>query len=232
MNDQSNLAMVLLAALLIWMPEGIAADFHYTYVEADWIRVDADVSANINDPASGTDARISTEDDSGFKLGGAWQFAGRWHAFGEYSSSDQDAEINGTLLGQPVAEGTGFDINRARIGVGYAWPFRQRFDLYGRVSFDWTEVDNIKLAGLDIGDNDDTGPGFEIGSHWAPWRGLELDLSLRYTDVGEIKEGGDIDQDVLAGLDVRWWFSDRWGLQLESEFGEIKTLGAGVRVNL
>jgi hypothetical protein len=231
MKDYFGSATGLIAALLIWVPDGYAGDFNYSYLEANWVSYDLDASARVTDTPTNTDFGVSSDDDNGFELGGSIAFSDDWHVFGEYMSADQDVKIRGTLNGVPLDTGTGFDIDRARIGVGYAWGFRKNFDLYGRLSYDWAEIDEIKAAGLSFGDNDDTGPGAEIGSHWRAWRGLELDLSLRYTDVGDVDGGGDFDSDVLAGLDARWWFNDRWGLQLVSEFGETKRLGAGVRVN-
>ena len=130
-----------------------AADLDYTYLQAGFGKTDADESASVVNPKKDFVGDVATDDESGFYLGGSWQFADRWLVFAHYSEASQDASLKGT--GDDGIGGTAevsrdgdVDLNRFRAGVGYVMPMSERWDLYGRLSLDYIEADSVGFPSI------------------------------------------------------------------------------------
>lgn len=220
--------------LLLFAAATQAGEISYNYVEADYISADLDFSERVTD--TGVDARLSTGDDDGFRIGGAWNIYGNWHVFGDYSNADQDVDASGNVGGVDLSASGDFEITRWRAGVGYAWPVNDRWSLYGRVSYDAIEFEDFSFAGADvqIDDTDDDGLGAEAGARWLVADPFELQGWVRYTSVGDVDVDNDdaFDEDLLVGLGARWNINERFGVQAGYETGEIDTWNIGARVSL
>lgn len=174
------------------------------------------------------DGRFDLETDSGGGgfIGGAWQFSENMHLFGEYSLTSQELEISD---GTDTDE-SDFDVARWRVGIGYAYPFSPTANLYGRLSFDTTELTDLQVGGSEF-DVDDDGLGGEIGVIWAATQAIHLQSHVRFTSVGEVvTEGPDaFDSDTLLGLNGRWYFRPNIAFVTGYEFGKITTWNLGAR---
>ena len=131
----------------------------------------------------GPTAELETDAGGGGFIGGAWEFGGNMHVFGEFSSASQELEVR---------DGTGnfegeFDVTRWRIGVGYAHPVSDTVDLYGRLSYDSAEFKDVSVAGFNLdADVDEGGVGGEVGMTWAATPTVQLQGHLRYTSAAGI----------------------------------------------
>ena len=181
----------------------------------------------------------SVDDGLGWGLRGAWEFAPRWHLYGEWGVSNTSLEVKlrdgaGATL---QSKDSDFDMTRASFGVGYSWPVGQDWDIYGRVTWDYIEYgdfDDLNLEGLDrvsIGDEDDSGVGATFGARWygGAW---ELEGWGRYTQVGELTQDGndvEFDNDFGGGARAVYHFGDSWSAGADYELADIDTWSAFVR---
>jgi len=207
-----------------------AAEISYSYIEADYINVDTNIAARITD--TDVDARVSTSDDSGFQVGGAWEFYRNVHVFGQYSKAKNDFGISGTLFGAPLSVSGDFDVIRWRAGLGYAYPISEVLSAYGQLSYDYIELDNIDLSGSNSDlSGDDSGVGLQGGLRFAPFEPSELFAYVRYSSVGdvEIDSSSEFSDDILYGFGGRYFVTDRIGVQIGYEVGQIDTLNVGAR---
>lgn len=222
------IALSMAAALGVPAAAG-AQDFSFNYIEGGLVAGfvnDVETSGTVT--GSGGPFEVETDAGGGGFIGGAWQFAGNVHLFGEYASAGQDLEVSD---GVDTLDGE-FDVVRWRIGVGYAYPFSSTTALYGRLSFDSLEFKDAKVAGFDLEvDADDSGVGAEVGVIWAATPSIQLQGHVRYTAVGEVAaEGSDaFDSDFLIGLNARWFFRPNIALVTGYEYGKITTWNVGGR---
>jgi hypothetical protein len=214
-----SLAIAIAAALALPVAAQARSDFNY--IEVNYIDVDADFSDTVEVDEGVFSAKTSA--DSGFQVAGSWELWEGIHLFGEYSSAGQDLTFtaNGDRLRGD------FDIIRWRLGAGYAMPVSPDFTVYGRVSYDYAEIDSVTIGGLDLGGDDDSGIGAELGALWKVAPEFQLQGWVRYSDVGDILE--DFDSDVLFGFGGRWFVTEQVALQAGYEHGEISTWNVGVR---
>ena len=220
MNTRNRTLALAVAAALV-MPLAAQARNDFNYLEANYINVDLDFSDTIEEDEF--IFRGKTDADSGFQVGGSWQFWEQFHLFGEYSDASQDF----TLSADGMDFKGDFDVIRWRIGVGYAMELSPEFTVYGRVSYDHAELGSLKIEGLDLGDVDDDGLGGELGALWNIGPQFQLQGHVRYSAVGDVIE--DFDSDVLFGIAGRWFFMDQFALQAGYEMGEINTWNVGAR---
>lgn len=207
-----------------------AAEISYTYVEAEYVNIDTDISARIEDVD--TNARLRTDDDGGFRLAGAWELYRNWHVFGDYSRGKNDVDLSGTLLGVPVSSSGDFDVVRWRLGAGYGYSINEVLDVYGRLSYDYIEFDSFDLSGISQSfDTDDSGIGAELGLRFNPFEPVELYTYARYSDVGDVDLGSSnqFDDDTLFGFGARYSITDMIGVQAGYEIGQINTWAVGAR---
>lgn len=206
-----------------------AQDFSFTYLEGGYI---AGFVNDVEDAWTFTDngSTFEAETDSGGGgfIGGAWQFRGNMHLFGDYSLTGQEIEVSD---GVDTVKGD-FDVVRWRVGIGYAYPFSPTATFYGRLSLDNAEFKNVKVAGFNLDANlDDDGIGGEVGMIWAATPAFHLQGHVRYTSVGEVvTEGSDaFDSDILLGLNGRWYVRPNIALVTGYELGKITTWNLGAR---
>ncbi|MFU8897077.1 MAG: outer membrane beta-barrel protein [Gammaproteobacteria bacterium] len=222
--------LALAVAVALGAPAAARAqDFSFTYLEGGYIAGfvnDVEDSGTITE--NGNTFELETDSGGGGFIGGAWQFWGNVHLFGEYSLTSQDLEVSD---GIDTVKGD-FDVVRWRVGVGYAYPFSPTASFYGRLSFDNAEFKDVKVAGFNLDvDADDDGIGAEVGMIWAAKPTIHLQGHVRYTSVGEVAgEGSDpFDSDILVGVNGRWYFRPDIALITGYELGKITTWNVGVR---
>ena len=218
-------ALALLAALDASTVAG-AQESSFTYVEGGFIAGFVnDVEEAFSD--NGT-FDLETDSGGGGFIGGAWEFREKIHLFGEYSLAGQELEIS-----DGIESGEGeFDLVRWRIGVGYAYPFSSTASVYGRVSFDNIELNDLQVAGFGLDASaDEDGLGGEVGVIWTATDTIYLQGHVRYTSVGEVVTNGSdaFDSDVLIGLNGRWNLRPDIALITGYELGKITTWNLGVR---
>jgi hypothetical protein len=222
--------LALAMAVALGAPAAAGAqDLSFTYLEGGYIAGfvnDVEESGTITD--NGSTFELETDSGGGGFIGGAWQFRGNMHLFGEYSLTSQDLELSD---GSDTFDGD-FDVVRWRVGVGYAYPFSPTASFYGRVSFDNAEFKDVRVAGFNLdADADDNGIGGEVGVIWAATPAFHLQGHVRYTSVGEVAAEGSntFDSDTLVGLNGRWYVRPGIALITGYEYGAITTWNVGVR---
>lgn len=188
----------------------------FSYIEANYYRVDVDDGEE-----------FSFSGSNGWQLGGSFQWDGHY-VFGEYSQADQDFDFSDDALDELF---TGdFDLVRWRVGVGHALSFNDMFTVYGQLSWDRTEFNNLRVNGINIGSDQDDGIGAEIGGIAALMPQVQLQGWIRYTEVGGLDDvDGGLDDDWLFGLEARWFVTQNFALQAGYEYGDISTWNAGIR---
>ena len=215
-------------ALALGAPAAATAqEIGFTYLEGGFF------AGFVNDVGqagsfNGSTLELETDAGGGGFIGGGWAFGDNMHVFGEYSSASQDLEVEGAAT---RIEGE-FDVTRWRLGVGYAHPLSSTTSLYGRLSLDGAELENLEVAGFNLdADGDETGLGSEVGVIWVATPTIQLQGHVRYTAVGEIATEGDdtFDTDVLVGLGGRWSFRPGMALTTGYEYGQITTWHVGLR---
>jgi len=223
-------ALALALGALAASPPVLADKLDFNFIEADYVIVDLDKDETA---AVGADSlAIKTDDDDGYKIAGAWQFFQHFYVYGDYSDASNDFDATITSGGVQTAVSGDFHIERGRLGVGYGWPLNDNWTMYSRLTWDYIKLDDIRVSGVDIGDTDDDGVGFEAGVRWLvyPELGLELQGYGRYSSVGDVKlEEDDFDDDFLGGIEGRWYLMDQLSLGMFYEYGDIKTWGGGLR---
>jgi hypothetical protein len=222
--------LALAMAVALGAPAAAGAqDLSFTYLEGGYIAGfvnDVEESGTITD--NGSTFELETDSGGGGFIGGAWQFRGNMHLFGEYSLTSQELEVSD---GIDTFDGD-FDVVRWRVGVGYAYPFSPTASFYGRVSFDNAEFKDVRVAGFNLdADADDNGIGGEVGVIWAATPAFHLQGHVRYTSVGEVAAEGSntFDSDTLVGLNGRWYVRPGIALITGYEYGAITTWNVGVR---
>ncbi|MEJ2522788.1 MAG: outer membrane beta-barrel protein [Gammaproteobacteria bacterium] len=229
------------AALLALAPLGAAADEPFSFIDLRLVGT-ADGGGFTEDLGPDGSLAGRVDDGLGWGLRGAWEFAPRWHLYGEWgvSNTTLKAELR-EPGGSRLASGeSDFDMTRYALGVGYAWPVGQDWQVYGRVTYDFIEYgdfDAFELDGLgtvNLDDEDDSGVGATAGARWFGER-WELDGWLRYTSVGELAQDGDsvgFDNDLGGGVRGLFHVTDRWSLGADYELADIDTWSAFVRFSL
>jgi hypothetical protein len=223
--------IALAAALSLGIPAAaVAQETGFTYLEGGFIATFVNDVENSGTITGGGAPQLETDAGGGAFLGGAWQVGENVHLFGEYSAASQELEVSDGIT---TVEGD-FDVVRWRIGVGYAHPVSEKVALYGRLSYDNTEIKDVEVAGFSLdADADEGGVGGEVGMTWAATPTFNLQGHVRYTSVGEVAtEGSDaFDADILVGVTGRWYFRPDMALVTGYEFGKITTFNVGLRLS-
>lgn len=220
-------------ALVFAMALGVSASasaqkLDFNYLEANYVNVDLDFSGSFFGTDTGPFA-LETDSGAGFHLGGAWQVWRNIHLFGEYSKASQDLEIIQLTNDDPVFSKDDFDVIRYRLGLGYSQRLSRNMVAYGRISYDYIELDGRRQE-FEPDTTDDEGFGFEAGLLWAPIRQVHVQPSLRYTAVGDIDRYYDgFESDILLSLAARFYINRNFALQGAYEYGDIKTWSVGGR---
>ncbi len=217
------------AAVLLLVSTGAAAkELDFNYIEVDYIVVDLDKSETASIGAE--TLALETDDDAGYRAAFAWEFLGNFYLFGEYAKAENEFDATLTIGGDAVIGASGdFDVVRARGGVGYGWPLNERWSMYSRITWDYIELDDVEINGVDVGDEDDDGVGMEAGLRWLALPSLELQGYGRFTEDGELDIEDGWDEDFLGGVIARWYAHESLALQIGAEFGDITTFGGGMR---
>jgi opacity protein-like surface antigen len=233
MNTRNTLLAVAIAAALALPAAASARELDFNYIEAQFINVDVDLSES--DTIEGELVTVKTDSDNGFQIGGAWEVWESVHLFAEYSTAGQD--IKGSAFGITVKIDD-FDVERWRIGMGYAYPTSSVLSLYGRISYDsikfknLPEYDEETLEKSGEFSTKDDGVGAELGLLWAAMPQLHVQPFVRYTSVGEVdlEEEDKFNSDFLFGVGARWFLTDNFAVQAGYEAGEINTWSIGLRM--
>ncbi|MCC7463772.1 MAG: outer membrane beta-barrel protein [Gammaproteobacteria bacterium] len=171
-----------------------------------WAQADGLSYSHLDAAYVTTDVDDFSQDVDGLALRGSVELTERVFAFAGFTT--QSTSILGSDL----------DVKSYDLGVGYAWPLSPTADLYGKVHYLRAEAD---YAGFDA---DDDGYGLSAGVRSRIMDQLELEGSVRYTDLS------DSGHDTALGLGARWYFSRQLAVGVEGEFGDdAKTYGIGVR---
>ncbi len=226
------------AALLALAPLVAAADEPFSFID---LRVLGTVDGGGFTDDLGPDGTLSgsVDDGLGWGLRGAWEFAPRWHLYGEWgvSNATLKADLRDAEGAPSASEETDFDMTRYALGVGYSWPVGRDWQVYGRVTYDYIEYGDFdefdlgSLGTISIDDEDDSGVGATAGARWFGER-WELDGWLRYTSVGELAQDGDgvkFDNDLGGGVRALFHFTDSWSLGADYELADIDTWSAFLR---
>ena len=165
-----NLAKVVLGSLLLAAtPLAAQADLSYSYVDLNWVNLEAD-----------SDALGIDEDADGFGLSGSVGFGESFFGFVDYRTVEGDVF------------GTDFDIDQASVGIGGHYGISDNADLVGRVGY--TQFD-ASVSGF--GSEDIDGFLLSVGARGQLGDSFELEGHIVYTDLGD--DGGDDTSFVVAG---------------------------------
>lgn len=170
---------LLALSLLAALPFAASAaeGVSYNYVDAGY------VATNLKD----------LPDADGWGLGGSAAIAPNFHLFGNYATQEVD--------------GTDFDIDTWRLGVGYNHEISKNADLVTRVAYERAESDVVDLDGysVEVGVRGSLAPKFE-----------------GYAMAG-YEDGSDYDGDFYGRLGAQVKFSPNWGLTGDVKFAENDT---------
>ncbi len=221
----------LLLALCCWAltPQASARNLDFRFIDVEYSSPDVDESATLSVGADSL--RLDTDEDRGYRVAAAWELLFNVHVFGEYAKGENDYRLTLTGPSGDLSVSDNFDLARGRLGLGYGLPIGERWAVYGRVTWDYIDVDDIGFDTLNLGDEDDNGVGAEIGVRWMLLESVELQGWGRYSDVGDpdVEEG--FDDDMLGGFKARWYpfGAEDLTFQVGYEFGEINTFNGGLR---
>ncbi len=221
---------MLLAACTIFASNiALARNLDFTYIDVEYITEDPDKNETFT--LDGNTVRFDTDVDRGYNIGGAVQIYRGLFIFGHYMTAENDftARISGP--GGDFRIDDKFDLARARIGAGYRFLLRDNLAVYGKVSWDYIDIDDITISTVNLGDDDDSGVGFQGGVRWLALPSVELEAFGRYTDVGDTDVDDGFDDDVLGGFHARWYpfGAEDFNFQVGYEWGEINTFSGGIR---
>lgn len=188
----------LVAATLAFCPllGAHAEGISYTYADLGYVTTDID----------GVD-----KDLDGFLLRGSLEIADNWFLYARYI--DESVSVRGV----------DFDFQQYSVGGGYAWPFAENMDLYGKLGYTKAEVD-VENFGFGDADVDDDGYELGVGLRARPVDIVELEAAINYVDLSD---SGD---DTSLGVAARWFITEAVALGVEGEFADdADTLGVGFR---
>lgn len=192
----SKTCLALAAATLALAPAlSQAANLSYNYVDVGYVETDID----------GVDPKLD-----GFLLRGSLELGSNAFLFADYV--DQSVEESGARL----------DGESIGVGVGYAWPFAEKMDLFGRIGYVRSEV-TLRGMGERISFDDD-GYTLGVGIRALPVELLELEGTVNYVDLSD---SGD---DTSLGVAARWIITPQFALGVEAGFADdAKSYGIGFR---
>lgn len=220
------------AALLIFATLQAQADVTRSHLDVRLLGTSGGGAFSEPDGQGGTlDAEVDT--GLGWGLRGVWAFAGRWHGYGEWGTSNTTLEATRRSAGGATlaTEASDFDLERISLGAGYSWQAGGNWSLFGRLTWDFVEYgdfDEFELAGFGpvvIDDRDGSGIGVTLGAQWATGR-WEFDVWGRYSSVGKLVRDGDgvkFDNDFGGGVRGMYNFTDSFSLGADYELREIDT---------
>jgi hypothetical protein len=223
-------AAALLALLTsLTGPAALARNLDFTYIDLEYITEDPD--KNDTFALNGSTVTFDTDVDRGYNIGGALQIYRGLFVFGHYMTAENDYTATITGGGTDIRIDDKFDLARARVGAGYRFLLTDSFAVYGKVSWDYIDIDDISIGALNLGDDDDSGVGFQGGVRWMALPSVELEGFGRYTDVGDTDVDEGFDDDVLGGFKARWYpfGAEDINFQVGYEWGAINTFAGGVR---
>lgn len=177
---KSLLALSLLAlpALLLSTNVSAAEGVSYDYLEAGY------VASNLR----------NSPDTDGWGVGGSAAIAPNFQLFGSYSAQQVD--------------GTDFDIDNWRLGVGYNHQISARTDLVTRVAYERYETSVQDFNGYSV----------EVGV-----RGALTPMLEGYAMAG-YEDGSNYDGDFYGRLGAQVKFNPNWGLTGDVKFADNDTL--------
>lgn len=178
---------VLLAALLAAPLAAFAEGLSYNYVQLDWM---ASGDAEAEGPGFNTDG-----DADGLSLGGVFSFSDMLFVTASYADVDVDLDSGGSVDGQALSVGIGAHSNQ----------FTGNIDLFGVLSYNDVE----------LGSNDDSGFGIEIGARTMFTDQIEGFISFHTSDLGD----GETEGFSLGGL---YALNPMWSIGLEYQSGETE----------
>jgi hypothetical protein len=138
-----------------------AADMSYSYVDVNWVNLDAD-----------SDELGISESADGFGVNGSVGFGENFFGFVDYRS------VEGDIFG------TNFDIDQVSVGLGGHYGISESADLVGRIGY--TQLD-ASVSGF--GSEDVDGFLLSAGVRGELAEDFELEGHVIYTDLGD--DGGD-----------------------------------------
>jgi opacity protein-like surface antigen len=184
-------ALAATAAFVPFMAQ--AEGLSYTYAEAGWVSSEIDQF----------DEKLG-----GWALKGSFEIIDNLFVYGRYADQKTDTSA-GEFTFQP------WDI-----GVGYAFPITETFDVYGTVGYSSIDADAPSF----VKNTSDDGYTLGLGARTRVIEKLELEGVVKYANFSDY---GDNTSFEFAG---RWFFTDAFALGLEYTAGdEFDTFGAGVR---
>jgi len=192
-------ALAATAAFVPFMAQ--AEGLSYTYAEAGWVQSDFD------DYKVGDSGRL-TEELGGWGLKASFEIIDNLFVYGRYA--DQKTTVRGN----------DYTFQPWDIGVGYAYPISDTFDVYGTVGYSNIDIDGpaaLKNA------NDD-GYTLGLGARTRLIEKLELEGVAKYANFSDY---GDNVAFQFAG---RWFFTDAIAVGAEYTVGDnVDTIGFNVR---
>lgn len=162
--------VILCSLMLAAAPVAVQAeDMSYSYIDLNWVNLDADV-----------DAFGVSESADGIGVSGSIGFGENFFGFVDYRT------VEGDILG------TDFDIDQTSVGLGGHYGISDKADLVGRIGY--TELD-ASVSGFGSADAD----GFlvSIGLRGQLTDSFELEGHVIHTDLGD--EGGDDTSFAVGG---------------------------------
>ena len=186
--------LTVIAATAAFVPFMAQAEgLSYTYAEAGWVQSDIDAF---------------NEELGGWGLRASWEIVDNFFVFGRYA--DQKTTVRG---GE-------YTFQPWDLGVGYAFPINETFDIYGTASYSNIDAD---APGF-VKNTDDDGYTLGLGARARLIEKLELEGAVKYANFS------DYGSNTAFEVDGRWFFTDAFALGAQYSLGDdIDTLGVYLR---
>ncbi len=230
----STLMSFLVVALLSgWSGTASAQAARYSWFEVGYNLQQIEREGLDINPITNQSVALSTSDGTGVQFRGSLGTLAGFYAFIDYSTSDPNVDALVTNpQGDEFSASDVFDLAQVRGGGGYVFSLFEKTDIVAEVSYDVFTMDFGSFAGEDF-DLDDAGLGAKLGIRSIFADDFELRASARYTSVGDpdLNERV-VEADVLFGVGAGWTLIRGLTLSVDAEFGEVRSVSLGFRLDL
>lgn len=209
-----------------------AQELRYSWLDLSFVAQDVDRQGIQQTPVPGQTTEVDAKDGDGVRFRGSF---GTWYnlyAFGEYTSSDIDADVvvRNDQGDFPAADE--FDLTTIRGGIGWRFPVGFTTDLYAELSFDSIDYDFGSFAGENF-DADDQDVGGALGVRHMLNDDIQLYAYGRYSNHAELDlDTLEFDAGAFYGAGIVWEIVRGLSLVGDFEGGEVTTWAVGFRLDL
>ena len=209
-----------------------AQELRYSWLDLSFTAQDVDRQGIQQTPVPGQTTELDASDGDGVRFRGSF---GTWYnlyGFGEYISSDIDADVVVRNDQGDFPASDEFDLTTIRGGIGWRFPVGFATDLYAELAFDSIDYDFGSFAGEDF-DADNQDVGAALGIRHMLNDDIQVYAYGRYSNHAELDlDTLEFDAGAFYGAGVVWEIVRGLSVVADYESGEITTWSVGFRLDL